>query len=94
MTALPDTHTHTKHEQRPSLNLLQVVAPAVRPIAYDRAPAVREAAFLALGRWMGASTGGTLHQSSERAGEQLHMTHLSFHMIHFTLCCLLVSSSA
>ena len=32
-----------------------LVCPALRPVAYDRAPAVREALFAAIAKWMGGS---------------------------------------
>ncbi|KAG1655968.1 hypothetical protein FOA52_009395 [Chlamydomonas sp. UWO 241] len=38
----------------PAALVRDTAAPALRPVAYDRAPAVREALFAALARWLGA----------------------------------------
>lgn len=53
-----------------------VVAPGLRPLAADRSPAVREACFTAVARWMGARSGGpgaaADSPSEEDAGSRCH----------------------
>ncbi len=45
-----------------------LIAPGLRPVAYDRTPAVREALFGALARWLGGRTGdGTAMDSTSAA---------------------------
>ncbi len=43
------------HGALPAGTLHEVLAPGLRAVAYDRAPAVREALFAALARWLGAA---------------------------------------
>eukprot|EP00798_Chlamydomonas_sp_ICE-L_P021005 gene21005-27864_t len=53
----------------PAGTIESLVAPGVRAIVYDRAPAVREALFVALAHWLGHEGGGP-SASEGRAGEE------------------------